>query len=94
MTTKILYRYKKDNYTIDSPNKPEGEYIERYRLVADENKMLTKNGTDLYTVIDINKEDQFYWYEVDKPQELIDAEAEREAKRQAKLARLAQIQST
>ena len=69
MTIKLLYRYRQDDMTIDSLNLPEEqvEYIERYRLVADENMSLTKDNEKLYSVIDIDQEDLINWVEVDKP---------------------------
>ena len=61
-----LYRYvRTDGGTTVSPNKPDTEYTELVRLVADEGKMLTKNGEDLYLVIDQENADG--WYEVDEP---------------------------
>lgn len=67
MTIKILYHYITNSKVIDSLQKPEGEYLERYRLVADKNKLLTKDGDGFYSVIDIDKEDEASWYEVDGP---------------------------
>ena len=89
MITKPLYSYKKDGYIIDSPNKPECEYTERYRLVADDKKLLTKNGTDLFSIIDIDITDYLNWREVDMPQEMLDRLAEKEARRKAREERLA-----
>ena len=42
MQTVILYRYKRADggYSV-SPNRPEGEYETRVRLIADEGKALT-----------------------------------------------------
>ena len=69
MKTIILYCYNTDEATVVSPNQPEVEYIERYRLVADENKVLTKDGKNLYTIIDIDKEDLASWREADRPED-------------------------
>ena len=71
MITKVLYRYTCDNTTIDSPILPEGqtEYIERYRLIADLDKVLTKDDENFCTVIDIDQSDLELWHEVDKPEE-------------------------
>lgn len=58
-----LYRYKRgnDRYTI-SPVKPDSEYTELYRLVADEGMLITKDGDNLYPAIDVDSVDG--WYEV------------------------------
>lgn len=71
MKIKLLYRYRKNDMAIDSLNLPEEqvEYIERYRLVADENMALTKDNEKLYSVIDIDQEDLINWVEVEKPEE-------------------------
>ena len=70
MITKILYRYTHDNITIDSLILPEGqtEYAERYRLIADPDKALTKDDENFCTVIDIDQSDLELWHEVDKPE--------------------------
>ena len=64
----ILYRYTRPNGGITvSPVKPENaEYIEMYRLVADDGKALTKGDiitscTDVYTTEG--------WTEIDAPDE-------------------------
>lgn len=60
-----LYRYKREEgkYTI-SPNKPNTEYTELYRIVADENKKITRNGEDFYSTIDTNELEG--WYETEE----------------------------
>lgn len=68
MRTLILYDYKNGEYTINSIEKPDCEYTERYRLVADEGKVLTKDEENLYAIIDIDKSDLFLWKEIDKPE--------------------------
>ena len=67
MITKTLYRYKTEKYTVDSLTKPDCEYIERARLIADEGKMLTKDGEKLASVVDVDKDDASNWYEVEQP---------------------------
>ncbi len=68
MTTKTLYRYKReDSGTTVSLNKPEREYTELVRLIADEGKALTQDGERLFCVIDTDSADG--WYEVDAPEE-------------------------
>lgn len=61
-----IYRYKRpDGGVTVSPIKPEGEYTEGVRLVADKGKLITKDGVNFYTV----KDEDFAegWYEVDEP---------------------------
>lgn len=42
MKTKTLYRFKREDGGITvSPNKPECEYTELFRIIADEGKLLT-----------------------------------------------------
>lgn len=66
-----LYRYEREGGGItDSPIKPECEYTERVRLVAEEGKMLTKDGGELRRVVDVDSADG--WYEVDAPEETED----------------------
>ena len=72
MINKILYRYKQDKYTVDSLILPENQvdYLERYRLIADEGKVLTKDDENFYVVIDIDKADFSLWKEIDIPETL------------------------
>ena len=66
MTYKTLYKFKRDNGGVTvSPNKPDVSYTLCYRLIADERKALTLDGTDLHDVVDTDSVDG--WYEVDKP---------------------------
>lgn len=68
MTTKTIYRYLKDNSVIYSPNKPDSEYTEYYRLIADEGMVLTKDEENFYSVIDVDKTEASLWKEVTKPE--------------------------
>lgn len=62
-----LYRYAREDGGITvSPIKPDAEYTELVRLVADEGKSLTKDGETFYGVID--QETAEGWYEVDTPE--------------------------
>ena len=62
-----LYRYvREDGGTTVSPNKPEGEYTEMHRLIADEGKALTDGAT--YCPC-IDTDNVAGWREVDKPSE-------------------------
>ena len=68
MTIKTLYRYEREEGKITvSTDKPDTEYTELYRIIADEGKAVTKNGVDLYPVVDVESTDG--WYEVDAPEE-------------------------
>ena len=68
MQTITLYKYtREDGGVTVSPAKPDGEYAEKYRLVADEGKMLTQDGENLYPCVDVESVDG--WYEVDAPEE-------------------------
>ena len=71
MTIKLLYRYNQEQMTIDSLILPEEQeqYIERYRLVADENMALAKDNEKFYSVIDIDQEDLINWVEIEQPEE-------------------------
>jgi hypothetical protein len=67
-----LYKYERaDGGTTVSPNKPEGEYTEMYRLIADEGKVLT-NGEIITPCIDVESVDG--WQEIDAPDEPTETE--------------------
>lgn len=58
-----LYRYERaDGGTTISPVKPDCEYTEMVRLVADEGKELTKDGDNFTSCVDTENSDG--WYEV------------------------------
>lgn len=61
-----LYKYKREGGGITvSPNKPDGEYTELVRIVADKGKRVTRDGENLYIAIDQDTVDG--WCEVDAP---------------------------
>ena len=63
-----LYKYTRpEGGTTVSPEKPEGEYTEAVRLVADEGKVLTLDGENFTECVDVDSEAG--WYEVDKPED-------------------------
>ena len=63
-----LYRYNRaDGGVTVSPVKPDCEYTEMVRLVADEGKVLTQDGESFTSCIDTDTADG--WYEVDEPSE-------------------------
>ena len=70
MQIKTLYRYKRaDGGITVSPNKPETDIFEIcYRLVADDGKILTTDGENLFPCVDVD--DIIGWYEVDNPEEI------------------------
>lgn len=69
-----LYRYKRANGGITvSPIKPEREYTEKVRLVADEGKALT-NGEVITTCVDTDTAEG--WWETDNPEKEPDEPAE------------------
>lgn len=73
MQTIILYRYiREDGGVTTSPVKPNVAYTERFRLVADEGKALTRDGVDFTACVDVSTTDG--WYEVDAPNEPIETE--------------------
>lgn len=71
MKIKTLYRYEREGGGITvSPVKPDCEYTELVRLIADEGKALTKDGENTCLVIDTKSTEG--WYEVDAPEEVKD----------------------
>jgi len=84
MTIKTLYRYEREGGGITvSTEKPDCEYAETYRIIADEGMAVTQDGVDLRTVVDTDNTEG--WYEVEMPDEesaeiqaKMDAEAEKE----------------
>ena len=66
MIIKELYRYEREAGKITvSTEKPECDYTIKYRLIADEDKELTKDGENFTTCIDVDSAEG--WYEVDRP---------------------------
>lgn len=60
----ILYRYRRpDGGVTISPDKPDCEYTTLTRLIADEGKDLTRDGTHRYSCIDTTLVEG--WYEID-----------------------------
>lgn len=67
MQIKALYKYTRaDGGITVSPNKPDCEYTIKYRLIADEGKVLT-DGETMTSCTDT--EDVSKWEEVDEPSE-------------------------
>lgn len=64
MFIKELYCYEREEGKVTvSTEKPDCEYTLRYRLIADENKVLTKDGENFTTCIDVDSTEG--WYEVE-----------------------------
>ena len=66
MFKKKIYKYKENNSTIVSPYKPNCEYEEMYRLIAQNENYLLTDYTIFTSCIDIPKKDLELWFEVDK----------------------------
>lgn len=65
MTKETMYVYLGTNGTICSPVHLEDiYYIRKYRLIADEDKVLTKNGIDFTYSITVPEDEIDLWYEV------------------------------
>lgn len=65
MQTITLYRYvRPDGGVTTSPVKPNGEYTEMYRLIADDGKAVT-DGKTTAACIDVSSPDG--WTEIDDP---------------------------
>lgn len=65
-----IYKFTREGGGVTvSPNKPNCEYTEMCRLVADEGKLLTKDGVDTTSCTDVESADG--WYEIDAPEESI-----------------------
>ena len=63
MIVKELYCYERETDKITvSTEKPDCEYILRYRLIANDEKQLTQDGINFTTCIDVESTDG--WYEV------------------------------
>ena len=63
----LLYRYNRHGGGVTvSPVKPEGEYTELFRLVADEGMVLTDGIT---TTTCVDTDDATKWHEVEAQEE-------------------------
>jgi hypothetical protein len=73
MQIKELYRYfREGGGTNVSPTKPECDYTILFRVIADEDKLITKDGENFCTVIDTDDVNE--WYEVEPQEEEIETE--------------------
>ena len=65
-----LYKYEREGGGVTvSPINPDCEYTEMVRLVADEGKVLTNDGQNFTSCVDVETADG--WYEVDDPAPII-----------------------
>lgn len=66
MTKFTYYTYLGTNGTLTTPIHLKDIYhIKTYLLVANDDKLLTKNGIDTYKTIKIPEEELSNWYEID-----------------------------
>ncbi len=62
-----LYKYQRDDGGVTvSPNEPDCEYVKKYRIIADEGKLVTQDGINKFGVIDCDSTEG--WYEVEAPE--------------------------
>lgn len=74
MEVRTLYKYDRGNGKITvSPNKPDCEYTEMYRLIADEGKILV-NGNERTTCVDTHNIDG--WEEIENADNVDDVDEE------------------
>lgn len=67
MKIKTLYRYERDHGKLTvSTKKPECDYTEKFRVIADEGMLVTQDGMNLTPVVDVDSVDG--WYEVEDPE--------------------------
>lgn len=67
MTKITYYTYLGTNGTLTTPIHLKDIYnIKSYLLIAEKDKLLTKNGNDTYTSIKTTEEELDQWYEIDE----------------------------
>ena len=67
MEVRTLYRYEREDGGMDvSPNKPDCQYTELFRIIADEGHVVTEDGENLYYCVDVEYIDG--WYEIEEPE--------------------------
>ena len=66
MEIRTLYRYEREHGKVTvSTEKPDVEYTEVYRIIADEGMVVTQDNVNLYSVIDTHNKDG--WIEIEVP---------------------------
>ena len=74
MQIKTIYRFiREDGGTTITTERPAANYTICYRIIADNGKALTLDGTVLHDVVDTDS--TVGWYEVNRPEELDSPEA-------------------
>lgn len=69
MIIKELYKYTREGGGVTvSTEKPNCEYVEAFRIIAEEGKGITKDGTNIFCCIDVD--DPSGWYEIEIEEEL------------------------
>lgn len=64
MTVKPIYRFiREDGGVTITPDMPQGEYTELVRIIADKDKLITKDGVNTFSCIDTDSAEG--WYEID-----------------------------
>ena len=64
MEIKTLYKYTRpDGGTTVSPNKPDAEYVECFRLIANEGMALTQDSETLFECVDVDHPGG--WFEIE-----------------------------
>lgn len=67
MTKTIIYTYLGTNGTLSTPIHLEGIYsVKNYNLIADEDKLLTKDGINTYGHVIVPENEINQWYEIEK----------------------------
>lgn len=67
MTKNVQYLYLGENGSILSPVKlVEILYVKKYKLIADTNFQLTKDGIHFYDTIIVPESELSEWYEIEK----------------------------
>lgn len=67
MTKTIIYTYLGTNGTLSTPIYLEGIYsVKNYSLIADEDKLLTKDGINTYGHVTVPENEINQWYEIEK----------------------------
>jgi hypothetical protein len=65
MKKTMYYTYLGSNGIVNTPVLLEGIYhIKKYTLVADCDKVLTRDGINFYKEVDIAEKDLVHWYEI------------------------------
>ena len=86
MQVKRLYRYARpDGGITDSITRPNCEYIDRVRIIADDGKALT-NGETVTTCVDTDTAEG--WWEIDAPTDEEDNPADPDTTTYAELAQV------